>query len=463
MTRLNVAFEGLAQAVSRVLPAREFSLVSGKPDDIGKQLTFNVRTRTQVMAIGSAVLVAGWLGVATTSMMTGNAQVDTALAIKQAELAQMQSKLQEMTSETAALKGDVAIRAQSLEARQAFLAALLTGKPDMARLAKMLPRQIQGSDQLSLVRDLVATVPDTLAKVRGGKRGQRSLLVAAVVPARPPSADIIEPFRQLESQQLALVDRATGAAEAKLRETRALITRLGLNPDRFVAASDWNGSARQGANVGVGGPYIPVSANVEPAFKGLFITWKKLNNLQAAVSSIPAYMPVKDYRYTSSYGVRYDPFNGGSAMHAGVDMAGPTGEPIYASADGVVSKAGTANGYGNLIELDHGRGIDTRYGHLSKILVHAGEHVVQGQEIGRMGSTGRSTGTHLHFEVRVDGRAVNPRPFLEASAFVLAAKTEAGAKNFDPAGAQDFGPVLADDTVTASNDAAPMTPIRHYR
>ncbi len=458
MTRLNVAFEGLAQAVSRALPAREFSLVSGKPEDIGKHLTINVRTRTQVMAIGSAVLVAGWLGVATTSMMSGNAQVDTALAIKQAELAQMQSKLQEMTSETAALKGDVAMRAQSLEARQAFLAALLTGKPDVTRLAKMLPRQIQGSDQLSLVRDLVATVPETLAKVRGGKRVQKNLLVATVVPARSP-ADVIEPFRQLESQQLALVDRATGAAEAKLRETRALITRLGLNPDRFVAASDWNGSARQG----VGGPYIPVSANVEPAFKGLFITWKKLNNLQAAVSSIPAYMPVKDYRYTSSYGVRYDPFNGGSAMHAGVDMAGATGEPIYASADGVVSKAGVANGYGNLVELAHGRGIDTRYGHLSKILVHAGEHVAQGQEIGRMGSTGRSTGTHLHFEVRVDGRSVNPRPFLEASAFVLAAKNEAGVRNFDPAAAQDFGPVLADDTVTASNNAAPMTPIRHYR
>jgi murein DD-endopeptidase MepM/ murein hydrolase activator NlpD len=455
VTRLNVAFERLTQAVSRVLPARHF-IVGGKPEDIGQHLTFNVGTRTQVMAIGSAVLVAGWLGVATTSMMAGSNQVDTALAIKQAELAQMQSKLQAMTSETAALKGDVAMRAQSLEARQAFLAALLTGKPDMARLAKMLPRQIQGGDQLSLVRDLVATVPATLAQVRSSTRVKKGVQLASLKTG--PAVDIVEPFRQLESQQLALVDRATGAAEAKLRETRALITRLGLNPDRFVAASDWNGGPQQA----VGGPYIPVSANAEPAFKGLFITWKKLNNLQAAVSSIPAYMPVKDYRYTSSFGVRYDPFNGGSAMHAGVDMAGSMGEPIYASADGIVSRAGVTNGYGNLVELDHGRGLDTRYGHMSKILVHAGEHVVQGQEIGRMGSTGRSTGTHLHFEVRVDGRAVNPRPFLEASAYVLAAKHEAGLKSFDPGAPQDFGPVMADDTVTASNDVAPMTRI-HYR
>jgi murein DD-endopeptidase MepM/ murein hydrolase activator NlpD len=399
-------------------------------------------TWQQVMAIGSAVLVAGWLGVATTSMVSGNAQTDAALAAKQAELAQMHNNLKAMQAQTAALKGDVAARAEALEARQAFLTALLSDKRDMAKLAKMLPRQVAGNEFMT-VQDLVGP-----AKAKRGKRkiGNETFEKPALNTA------LIEPFRQLESQQLAFVDKAAGAAEAKLRDTQALIRRLGLDPSRFVQSSDWNGSSQNG----VGGPYIPVSADAEPRFKDLFISWKKLSNLQAAVTAIPAYMPVKDYRYTSGYGYRYDPFNGGTAMHAGVDMAGSQGEPIYASANGTVLQAGRSGGYGNLVELSHGKGIDTRYGHLSAILVKPGEKVRQGQLIGRMGSTGRSTGTHLHFEVRVDGRSVNPRPFLDASAYVLAAQGDAPGT-----GGQDFGPVLEDDTVTAS--VGGMTPIRSLR
>ena len=398
-------------------------------------------TWQQVMAIGSAVLIAGWLGVATTSMV-GGGNADAALAAKQAELAQMHNSLKAMQIETAELKGDVAVRAQALEARQAFLTALLSDKRDMSALAKMLPRKVSGN-QMVAVQDLVA--PAAL------KRGKRKNGKDNFVP-QPVNMAVIEPFRQLESEQLAFVDKAAGAAEAKLRDTQALIRRLGLDPSRFVQSSDWNGTAQ----TGVGGPYIPVSADAEPRFKDLFMSWKKLSNLQAAVTSIPAFMPVKDYRYTSSYGVRFDPFNGGAAMHAGLDMAGSMGEPVYASASGTVDKAGRLGGYGNMIELDHGKGIDTRYGHLSAILVKPGQHVQQGQMIGRMGSTGRSTGTHLHFEVRVDGRAVNPRPYLDASAYVLAVQ---GAVPTN--GRQDFGPVQEDDTVTAS--VGGMTPIRQLR
>jgi murein DD-endopeptidase MepM/ murein hydrolase activator NlpD len=310
----------------------------------------------------------------------------------------------------------------------------------------MLPRQVAGNELLT-VQDLVGP-----AKAKRGKRKiGNDIFEKPVIDTA-----LIEPFRQLETQQLAFVDKAAGAAEAKLRDTQALIRRLGLDPSRFVRSSDWNGSSQNG----VGGPYIPVSADAEPRFKDLFISWKKLSNLQAAVTAIPAYMPVKDYHYTSGYGYRFDPFNGGTAMHAGLDMAGSQGEPIYASANGVVLQAGRSGGYGNLVELGHGKGIDTRYGHLSAILVKPGEHVSQGQLIGRMGSTGRSTGTHLHFEVRVDGRAVNPRPFLDASAYVLAAQGDAPASG-GVNGGQDFGPVLADDTVTASIGG--MTPIRQLR
>ena len=388
------------------------------------------------MAIGSAVLVAGWLGVATSSMLSGN---DAMVAAKQAEVSRLHQQVVAMRAETAALKGDVAARAEALESRQAFLTALLSNKGNLKQLANMLPRQTAGTSNLDMVRDLVAP------KARRGKRG-------AAFAALPTTNVMIEPFRQLESQQLALVDKANGAAQAKLQDTQALIRRLGLDPSRFVASSDWNG-----ATTAVGGPYIPVSADAEPRFKDLFLSWKKLSAMQSALAAIPAFMPVKDYRYTSSYGVRYDPFNGGAAMHAGTDMAGAQGEPIYAAASGTVLQAGRSGGYGNLVELAHGKGIDTRYGHLSAILVKPGEAVRQGQLIGRMGSTGRSTGTHLHYEVRIDGHAVNPRPFLDASNYVLAAQGSGDTM------AADVGPVLEDDSVTASNDAVRMTPIRAFR
>jgi murein DD-endopeptidase MepM/ murein hydrolase activator NlpD len=112
-------------------------------------------------------------------------------------------------------------------------------------------------------------------------------------------------------------------------------------------------------------------------------------------------------------------------MHAGIDLAGPIGTPIYATADAIVGRAEWAGGYGNLIELNHGRGIQTRYGHLTRSVVGAGQRVKRGDLIGYMGSTGRSTGSHLHYEVRIDGKAVNPVPFMEADDLVLAMQRRA--------------------------------------
>ena len=451
VSRLKAASDRLALRLTRVFPPHEFLIHRVGGNRNNGPITVKMGTQQQIMAIGAASLMALWLGVASVTS-PASSPADLALAAKQAELGQMQNQLQAMKAETAALngdvaslKGDVAVRAEALETRQAFLTALLSDKRDLGKLAKMLPRQTSGS-QLMVVSELVAPT-----KSRRGK-GKTPVATAPVT-----TAQAIEPFRQLESQQLAFVDKATGAAEARLRDTQALIRRLGLDPSRFVQSSDWNGLAQRG----VGGPYIPVSADAEPRFKDLFLSWKKLSNLQSAVAAIPAFMPVKDYRYTSGFGVRYDPFNGGAAMHAGVDMAGVTGEPIYASANGTVLQAGRANGYGNLVELGHGKGIDTRYGHLSAILVRPGDTVRQGQLIGRMGSTGRSTGTHLHFEVRVDGHAVNPRPFLDASAYVLAAQGDRDGQAAAPGSRQDFGPILEDDTVTAQTGG--MTPIRSLR
>jgi murein DD-endopeptidase MepM/ murein hydrolase activator NlpD len=209
----------------------------------------------------------------------------------------------------------------------------------------------------------------------------------------------------------ALALGAAGTAQAA--EPGAAVTAAAASADSRIAPP------------AVGGPLLPASANEatsDQQFRSLFMTWKKLDNLEQGVIAIPSVQPVQTLHFTSNFGIRSDPFNGTARMHAGVDIPGPSGTPIYATADGIVSHAGRAGGYGNLIEVNHGKGIATRYGHLSRIVVADNTRVVRGQLIGLMGSTGRSTGPHLHYEVRIDGHAVNPLPFLTTADYLLAAK-----------------------------------------
>ena len=174
------------------------------------------------------------------------------------------------------------------------------------------------------------------------------------------------------------------------------------------------------ANPARGGPFDPAT-QADPTFKSLFTSWKKLDNLADGAIAVPSDKPVKTAEFTSGYGTRTDPFRGGAARHQGIDLAAPAGTPIYATADGTVGEAGwNSGGYGNLVKLNHGRGIETRYAHLSRVLVSAGQRVARGQLIGHMGSTGRSTGSHLHYEVRIDDRAVNPIPFMKSNDYLLA-------------------------------------------
>lgn len=148
-------------------------------------------------------------------------------------------------------------------------------------------------------------------------------------------------------------------------------------------------------------------------FRARMLDWS--TTAPAKGKSLPAAEPVDRLRLSSGFGTRADPIRGGFAMHAGIDIPSAYGTPVYASADGLVDRAGTAGGYGNLVEIDHGDGLATRYGHLSRILVAANMPVVRGQLIGLIGSTGRSTGNHLHYEVRIDGRPTDPLAFLNDS------------------------------------------------
>jgi len=222
------------------------------------------------------------------------------------------------------------------------------------------------------------------------------------------------PLGRVERRQLEQAALAAAALDVRYKVTAAELKRLGITP------------ARVGSDGGVGGPFESAG---NATFKALFNSWKKLDQLQDGVIAVPSDKPVKmNVEFTSGFGVRSDPFHAGAAMHPGIDLAGSYGTPIYATADGIVLRAGwNSGGYGNLVEVDHGRGITTRYGHMSAILVHDGDHITRGQQIGRMGSTGRSTGNHLHYEVRIDGRAVNPIPFMKSTDYVLAMQRRANA------------------------------------
>ncbi|MBH1992615.1 MAG: M23 family metallopeptidase [Sphingomonadaceae bacterium] len=164
-------------------------------------------------------------------------------------------------------------------------------------------------------------------------------------------------------------------------------------------------------------------APVDAAFSNLFASLQRLDGTPKTSAYIPSGRPVAKLSLTSNYGVRSDPFNGGARMHKGIDIPGPIGTPIYATADGVVSRSGWASGYGNLVQISHGGGMETRYGHMSKLIVAANSYVKRGQLIGLMGSTGRSTGSHLHYEVRVDGAAINPIPFVTGPDYLVAVNT----------------------------------------
>jgi murein DD-endopeptidase MepM/ murein hydrolase activator NlpD len=211
---------------------------------------------------------------------------------------------------------------------------------------------------------------------------------------------------QLEQRQLSLAERLTRFAEARVAGAEAAIRKLGLDPRAVVA----------GARTAQGGPLERLAMDGHSAhdrpFRKLGISLARMDELESALARIPQVMPADGTMVSSSYGVRRDPFTGEAAMHSGLDFRGAAGAPIHAAAEGRVSFVGVKGGYGNVIEVSHGNGLMTRYAHMSGFKARVGQEVAAGDVIGLIGSTGRSTGPHLHFEVRVNGRAVNPRPFL---------------------------------------------------
>ncbi len=343
-----------------------------------RRISLGARRQAAMAAIGAVTLGFSGYGAAAAAGVV-------APTVSDVRIAHMQHQIGQMRQRVATIRDTAEAHAQRVDQRQALIAAALTGTGDAKALALATPSIDPAADRLA--------------------------------------ADVVKPFVAVEGHQVRIAGAAQKLLDQRYADTTATVRKLGLRPERVT---------RPASATSMGGPLI--AANSEEAsadlradaqFRTLFQTWKKLDTLQQGVIAIPSVQPVHSLSFTSNFGIRSDPFRGTAAMHAGVDIPGPVGTPIYATADGIVAHAGRQGGYGNMIELSHGKGIATRYGHLSKILVADNTRVTRGQLIALMGSTGRSTGPHLHYEVRIDGHAVNPIPFLTTADYLLAAQDRA--------------------------------------
>jgi murein DD-endopeptidase MepM/ murein hydrolase activator NlpD len=212
----------------------------------------------------------------------------------------------------------------------------------------------------------------------------------------------------LAKDQVAYVDTIASRVNQHTEQIAAILRTLGQRvPPSHATAED-----------AVGGPYVPIDQDADPeTFRAnvdlISAEIERFGAIRRIASQLPLARPMNS-PITSGYGARLDPFLGRPAMHTGVDFRAAEGSLARATAGGTVITAGYTGGYGNMVEIDHGNGITTRYGHLSEIDVTVGQVVAKDAVIGRTGSTGRSTGPHLHYEVRVDGAAIDPMTWIKA-------------------------------------------------
>jgi murein DD-endopeptidase MepM/ murein hydrolase activator NlpD len=358
-----------AQIVVRLVrwfPQREFFMRSE-----GHVRFLRISTRLQAsVAAGVALAVLLWVGVLGWALVAqivagSNRQ---SLLTREAAVATAQSRVTRYRANLEAVAGD-------LKRRQDFLE--------------------------KAVQTMIGPIPDTLPKGTVSDSSSETARTVRKISAVMPEA---EPLARMEARQIAFAERLTRFADDRAHAASGAIRKVGLNPATVIADD-----ARA-----EGGPLIRLGAGVDPRFLRLAASLGQMSAINTALAHVPNAMPASFQYISSGFGVRTDPIEGGAAFHPGLDFKGPKGAPIYAAAAGTISFAGQRQGYGNCVEVSHGHGLVTRYAHMSRITAHPGQPVTAGTPLGLIGSTGRSTGPHLHFEVRINDHPVNPRPFLEA-------------------------------------------------
>jgi murein DD-endopeptidase MepM/ murein hydrolase activator NlpD len=369
------------------------------------------------IVVGTLVIMAVWT-ITTATYFAFREDVLTRLISRQADMqfgyedriAELRAQVDRISSrqlldqEQYEQKLDQILRRQSvLESRAGALNGLgdITGSiKQPARGALGEPRQLKPSpinDKGSFLIQPIDPGTSIAIKSAGGVGGTIIRLQASL--------------DRVEQRQAATLNSLEESFDSKARRLRGVLTELGVDVGKVVPADPGGG---------VGGPYVPArlpkeAIGFDRQLHRLAIARGHVTRLTRVLGTVPVRKPIDgEIELASTFGVRNDPFTGSPAMHTGLDMQGETGKPVRATADGTVTTAGWSGGYGKAVDIDHGNGMSTRYGHLSSIDVHVGQSVRTGQIVGKIGSTGRSTGPHLHYETRVRGEAVDPQKFLRA-------------------------------------------------
>ncbi len=384
------------------------------------------------IVVGTIVVLGLW-SAATATYFAFRDDVLTRLIARQAQMqyayedriAELRAKVDRATSrqlldqEQFDQKLDQIMRRQTaLESRATALGSMpdVTGSIPVPSRSSSSSAAGTGTPKPSPISDTVIFVapPDREARLES-----RSPVVRGPAPnqfAKVQGVDNIlmrlqNSLDQVEKRQMAALNTVEDGMESRLRRMRAVFSDLGLDMAEMEAATP---------RAPMGGPFVPVklTANAGPFERQLYrirLTRAEMDRLNRTLALVPFRKPViGEVEFTSGFGVRSDPFLGRPAMHTGLDFRAATGDPVRATANGKVVSSGWSGGYGRMVEIDHGNGLSTRYGHLSEINVKVGDIVKIGQVIGEVGSTGRSTGPHLHYETRIDGEAVDPQKFLRA-------------------------------------------------
>lgn len=441
LTRLSYRINS---TLERFLPERRLFLKSDTETRFVR-----LRPVTQAIALtGSAVLV-GWTIVATSILLMDSIAAGSTRDQTQRQQALYESRLNALSADRDR-RAEEAVRAQERfnlalaevsKMQEALLATedhrkeLETGieviqdtlrrtiaerddaRGQAERVTLALAEQT-GSSRTgeSRAADTLATL-EVLTSTLGATARQRDDLANAALLAKEETEAVYQEKLELQARNDAIFSRLEDAVSISMEPLDKMFRAAGLKPDDLL------NKVRSGYS-GQGGPLSPLTVSTKGAsltpeevraneiLQGL----DRMNLYRMAADKAPFAMPVKSsFRYTSGFGGRNDPFGRGKRRHEGTDLAGAYGSPVYSTADGVVVHAGWSSGYGRLVKIKHDFGIETRYAHLAQIRVDVGQRVSRGDRIGDMGNSGRSTGTHLHYEVRLGGNAVNPMTFIKAA------------------------------------------------
>jgi murein DD-endopeptidase MepM/ murein hydrolase activator NlpD len=345
-------------------------------------------------------------------------QIDRVTSRQLVDQNSIEAKMQELLARHAQLETRHALVAQLADQPSVRLAAPRSAPPRPAADAQITtgsipafapqPRPMPAPDSLDL-RMQGARDPQP---VPPGGRLNHSLLEGA-----PPDIVVVEirdAADRIERQQIAALEGMERQVRQQAQRFSQAFAETGLDAERFAAAMK---SSDRGAQ---GGPLVPVSSGkligpFEQRLSQAHFAVHQAERMRRIVSALPTGRPMPEqFEQTSGYGPRTDPFTRSIAMHTGIDFRAPSGSPVRAAASGKVIEASWVGGYGNMVEIDHGNGLTTRYAHLSSIAVAIGDSLARGATIGRVGTTGRSTGPHLHYETRVDGDPADPQKFIRA-------------------------------------------------